>query len=66
VIFKFRFFPPAGDHTHIQMRAGANKQGALPLAGEITLRNSEVEAFKQLLRRGSGDGGRVILESDSE
>lgn len=59
--FKFRY-QTLGSHTHFDVFAGKNyssmgKSGTLVLeAGE------ETESFINMLRRGNGDGGRVILE----
>lgn len=61
MIFKFRY-QTLGDHTHFDVYVGKTydltaKSGTLVLKA-----GKETTAFINMLRRGSGDGGRAIVE----
>ena len=53
MIFKFRFHR-AGGHVHVRVFAGTNPD-ALGLAGHLTFRPDEWDAFETLTLRGRND-----------
>lgn len=62
MIFKFKH-QLLGGHTHFQLFVGKSLDHTLALSGSFVLDEGlQTENFLSLIRRGSGDGGEVILE----
>jgi hypothetical protein len=64
VIFKF-VYQKLGGHVHFNLWAG-KAEGALGKCGTFVVAEEELVPLLNLLRRGSGAGGTVILEEKSE
>lgn len=62
MIFKFTA-DTAGAHVHVQLRAGKN-EFSLGLCGEFCMREEEWRSFREVLRRGTGDGGKVLVDEN--
>lgn len=64
MIFKFKF-KKLGAHYHYTLFAG-KVEGSLGRSGELVLGENEHLPFINMLNRGSGAGGRVILINEDE
>lgn len=64
MIFKF-VHKRLGAQTHFILRVAEKIEHVFPLSGSFILDNEDVLPFLNMLRRGSGAGGTVVIQEET-